>query len=248
MPLLEQGKLYPECSRFADRATRDQALEALRTYLHSNRAFTALELRKLWRGLFFCMWHSDRPRTQQRLARALAELVAPVPAPLFAPFLHAFWATMAAQYPLTDGLRLDKFLYLMRCYANAAFAYLDAVGWPEGLLAEYLSIIEDIWLEEQGRVSDGLRYHVLELWVDELEKVDEEGKFPLEDIMAPIERLAKEGRTKALRDRAKECLADERLKDWGARAATEDGAAMGKTETGANGDAEEDEWRGLEDD
>ena len=189
------------------------------------------------------MWHSDRPKTQQRLARDLAQLALPLPPARFGPFVRAFWTTMAAQYPLVDGLRLDKFLLLMRCYANAAFTYLARMQWDAEILVEYLRVVEELLLERQGKVSDGLRYHVLDLWVDELAKVDAEGKCPLAAIMQPVETLKAEGRTRTIRDRAKECLADERLKDW---AATEKGETVG-VEAVAAADDDEDEWGGIED-
>ena len=189
------------------------------------------------------MWHSDRPKTQQRLARDLSHLVLPLQPPLFVPFLRAFWATMATQYPLMDGLRLDKFLLLMRFYANAAFTYLSRIDWDMELLGEYLNVIEELLLERQGKVSDGLRYHVLDLWVEELAKVDAEGKCPLGTIMGPVEVLKAEGRTKTIRERAKECLADERLNNW---AAARKGDSVG-VEAVASVDEDEDEWGGIED-
>lgn len=83
---------------------------------------------------------------------------------------------------------------------------------------------------KEGRmVPDGLRYHVLDVWVDELEGVfgeeeaeeqGEEGvlkerrKEVLEMVMPLVERMSKEALTKGVRVRAKEVLADERLKGW----------------------------------
>ena len=32
-----------------------------------------LDMAKIWRGLFFCMWHSDGPFVQDALAEKLAE-------------------------------------------------------------------------------------------------------------------------------------------------------------------------------
>ena len=185
------------------------------------------------------MWHSDRPKTQQRLAVALSHLVLPLPVRLFVPFLQAFWTTMTGQYTLIDSLRLDKFLLLMRCYVNAAFTYLARAGWPDELLGSYLDdVIDARVLAGPGDVSDGLRYHVLDLWLDELEKVDgDNDQCPLEGIMEPIRRLTKEGRTKTVKDRAKECLADERLTNWGTKGGPDPEEIAGE---------DEEEWSGLE--
>jgi ribosomal RNA-processing protein 1 len=51
------------------------------------------------------MWHSDKPRTQQQLARDLASLVDVMPKDVFLPFLHAFWQTMAREWMGIDVLR-----------------------------------------------------------------------------------------------------------------------------------------------
>ncbi|KAL8697289.1 MAG: hypothetical protein Q9224_002393, partial [Gallowayella concinna] len=66
-----------------------------------------------------------------------------------------------------------------------------------------------------GKVPDGVRYHVLDVWVDEVVKVVEaKGKVlegVREQLMAPVRRLEKEGRTKVVKGRARDVLADERL-------------------------------------
>ena len=58
------------------------------------------------------------------------------------------------------------------------------------------------------KVPDGLRYHVLDIWVDGmLECEDSEHRGMLE----PVQRVAKEGKTKALKTRARAALDDSRL-------------------------------------
>lgn len=39
------------------------------------RLLPALEMRRLWKGLFFCFWMSDKPLVQQRLASDLAGII-----------------------------------------------------------------------------------------------------------------------------------------------------------------------------
>ena len=160
------------------------------------------------------MWHSDRPQTQQKLANSLASLVDDMRAALFGPFLSAFWTTLATNFHLIDSLRLDKFLLLMRKYVNVAFSYLDHRHWPPDLTAEYLQVIQDVLLEDQGKISDGIRYHIFDVWIDELEAADQDRKAPLKEIMGVIDKVEQRGRTKILKTKAREALADGRLSTW----------------------------------
>ena len=66
-----------------------------------------------------------------------------------------------------------------------------------------------------GKVPDGLRYHVLDVWVDGLESVaGEMDQEDLEQVLGPVRRLANEGKTKMLRQWAMGVLGDERLQEW----------------------------------
>lgn len=67
-----------------------------------------IELLKLWKGLFFCMWQSDKPRTQQQLAIDLADLIFIMPLDTALDFLAAFWKTMAREWVGIDRLRYDS--------------------------------------------------------------------------------------------------------------------------------------------
>ena len=160
------------------------------------------------------MWHSDRPKMQQKLAVSLADLVQPLRTSLFAPFLAAFWTTLANEYHSIDALRLDKFLFLIRNYVRCAFFYLSNHAWAPTITSEYLDIIDGILNEAQGSVSDGLKYHVLDVWIDELDKVDDKDEVPFDKVLSVVRKLATTGRTRTLKSRANETLADERLLNW----------------------------------
>jgi ribosomal RNA-processing protein 1 len=81
---------------------------------------------------------------------------------------------------------------------------------------------------------DGLRYHLIDLWVDELEKVLEfeggesdsesesknrkiKGDVPMELLLRPLEKLRAESPYKPVRTRAIDALDDDRLVEWGIR-------------------------------
>ena len=118
---------------------------------------------------------------------------------------------------------------------------------------------------------DGLRYHILDLWIDEIEKVLEfeedgaddsddggggieenqdgdkrrripKGNVPVDLLLRPVEKLRTESPYKPVRTRAAETLDDERLVEWGFR-------HIRKSEDEDEDEEEEDEeWGGFEDD
>lgn len=134
---------------------------------------------------------------------------------------------------------------LVRCYVNTALAYLAQHAWDTELLKAYLELIEAIPLSvANAKVSDGLRYHVLDTWVEELDGVDvaRDGACPVDEIMGPVRRLEEGGRTKKVRERAKECLSDGRLKNWSSGGGDK---VVGESNSGNNAGNDEDEgWGG----
>lgn len=187
---------------------------------------------------------SDKPRTQQQLARDLAGLVDTLPNEMVLPFLEAFWMTMAREWLGIDVLRMDKFLYLVRCYVRAGWRQFARRGWraeDEAQLEAYLQVLGNIPLNpEDGKIPNGMRYHVIDIYIDELDMVDEkrEGKMPLELLLKPLRLIRNESPTKSIRLRAQEALNDERLRVWN------NGAEAGAQKEPAE---EDEEWNGIND-
>jgi len=79
-----------------------------------------------------------------------------------------------------------------------------------------LGVLGEIPLEAgDARLPNGLRYHVIDVYVDELERVGalkDGGKgVPLEQLLEPLRKLGKESPTKDVRRKCREALEDERL-------------------------------------
>lgn len=164
------------------------------------------------------MWLQDKPRNQQQLARDLAELFHVLKPDTFITFATAFWQTIAREWGGIDALRMDKYLYLVRCYVQEGFQYVRRKGWAEKLLGEYLEVLEGVAFNvRDARIPNGLRYHVIDLYVDELDKADVEDEAPVERVLEPMRKLGKESMTKTVRKRVGEALEDERLVDWKGR-------------------------------
>lgn len=164
------------------------------------------------------MWMSDRPRTQAALADSLADLVSVLHHSNTLPFLRAFWQTMQREWTNIDVLRMEKFLLLTRRYLAATFKVLKEGGWKEKQIKEYMAMLQEIPCNvEDLKISNGMRFHVIDIWVDELDKVgalelvEEEEEGVLEMLLGPMRELNEKSPTKPVRKKAKEALEDERL-------------------------------------
>ena len=190
---------------------------------------------------------SDRPLTQQRLATDLANLVTILPSETVLRFLSAFWTTIAREWTGIDVLRMDKMLLLVRKYLSASFAYLAKNEWADlELVKRYMAVLSSTPLHPTDtKVPNGLRYHVLDIYVGELDRVDTPrcGALPLNLLLEPLKTLEKESTTKAVRMRVKEALVDERLKNW----ERSDSRTNPHSESGVETDESEgDEWGGVD--
>ncbi|KAL9610551.1 MAG: hypothetical protein Q9167_004763 [Letrouitia subvulpina] len=121
---------------------------------------------------------------------------------------------MISEWSSIPALRMDKYLRLVRLYVSAAFGYLSNHQWKLDLVTDYLSLMERMPLSfDSKKVPDGLRYHILDVWIDELEPIDIQ-RADVGDLLKPIKTLEKAGRTKIIRTRAREVLTDKRLEAW----------------------------------
>lgn len=242
-----------------DDKVRDQALESLRKFLGAKNLTKLLLLDhdKLWRGLFFAMWYCDKPIPQQNLAEDLGQLFSKV---VFkssvVPFYHAFWDIMIKEWPQVDKWRVDKFLLLIRRVVRHMFKFLSLQNWDLSLIDSYLETLQDTVLLGLDKVPSALPYHVIDLYLDELERVmfdidgeEEEvndevelsneekqaivAKVPVDTLISPFKRLSTDAKMKTLRERSLEVVQDERLVEWGLKEAKHEDS---------NSD---DEWQGF---
>ncbi|CAD0097772.1 unnamed protein product [Aureobasidium mustum] len=226
---------------------RDKAVASLRTFLSRSTPFSSLDFLKLWKGLFYCMWSCDKPAPQRRLALDLSALVSLLSTRQnFIGFTRAFWQTIAREYPGIDSLRMDKFLFMIRSYVNAGFAYCAKNNWKDvETRKEYLDLLKEIPLNPRDpKVPNGLKYHVIDVYVDELEKVGDD-KAPYEELMAPLVELGEKAVLKSVRKKVEEALDDDRAKEW---LGIEDDEELSEAEEELDDEEDEDEEFGGFDD
>lgn len=137
---------------------------------------------------------------------------------------------MKKEWERVDVLRMEKFLLLVRRYLAAGLEVVrdnwtgdEGEGEDENVGEGVLRVLEDVPCkvgEGEMRVPNGMKFHVVDIWVDELERVGmleedvvgtEKGKVRLERVLRPLRKMQKDSMNKIVRIKAKDALADERL-------------------------------------
>ncbi|KAF9454115.1 Nop52-domain-containing protein [Macrolepiota fuliginosa MF-IS2] len=159
-----------------EKKTRDKAVKNLVTFLSEapEDALSKPEMDKLWKGIFYCFWMSDKPLVQQALAGELAELLLTITSTTASlAFLRGFWVTIVREWNGIDRLRIDKFYMLVRRFVNVSFRLLIRANWEE----QVCSVYNDMLTSKGGplcptdtRVPMGLSSHLSDIYVEELDK------------------------------------------------------------------------------
>uniref|UniRef100_A0ACD5UUN2 Uncharacterized protein n=1 Tax=Avena sativa TaxID=4498 RepID=A0ACD5UUN2_AVESA len=150
---------------------------------------SATDLLKLWKGLFFCFWHADKPLYQSDLASRLAAAVSTAPSPAAAAaFLSAYLATICREWPHIDIHRLDKFYLLNRRFLSHAFLFIGAHSFAPDVTAQIVSVLSDRALlpKADNATSRGLGYHVADAFLDELMPVLPISLQSMEQLLDPF--------------------------------------------------------------
>ncbi|KII93163.1 hypothetical protein PLICRDRAFT_87582 [Plicaturopsis crispa FD-325 SS-3] len=185
-----------------DKKTRDKAIKNLASFLSnsSEDVLPKTEMTKLWKGIFYCFWMSDKPLVQQALASELAEIVLSISTTsLSLAFLRGFWETTVREWNGIDRLRMDKYYMLVRRFVNAAFRLLLLNDWDSAVCDEYNAILTGAGgplCPDDIRVPAGLPYHLADIYLEELDKImanptsPSSQPAPLATILAPFLTLA----------------------------------------------------------
>lgn len=73
--------------------------------------FTNSDFLRLWKGLYYCMWMSDKPLVQEELAEDLGSLIHCFPdVKVGIQFFRNFLETMCLEWFGIDQWRIDKFM------------------------------------------------------------------------------------------------------------------------------------------
>ncbi|CAG9464287.1 unnamed protein product [Pedinophyceae sp. YPF-701] len=152
-----------------DKETRDQGVEALARWLAVRENVDEFDLLKIWKGLFYCFWHSDKAKVQEDLAEKLAHVMVRIPPAVAKGYYRAGFWTLKREWAGIDGLRMDKFLLLVRKLLRGSFTLLESLKWDKHAAQELSAFLtEDILLPKDPLHPVGLSYHACDVYGKEM--------------------------------------------------------------------------------
>jgi len=134
-----------------------------------DRDFTEVELMRIWKGLFYAMWMSDKVPVQNALAGRIASLVHSFTPDTLPLFLNTFYATMDTEWGGIDMLRVDKFYTLIRHLLRETFLYIKTHEYNEDLITQCSQVLVEKVFPVMSESNIG--YHISDIYMEELNKV-----------------------------------------------------------------------------
>ena len=147
---------------------RDKAIEMLNALLcgrcadedeDQDKDQLKLDFLKLWKGLFYGMWMSDKVRIQRELALVLSELVHCFRKPtLFITWCECFFLTLQREWYRMDKYRIDKYYTLIRFYIRNIFAYMMKNQWEKDTVAKFTSMLKADVIDQRKALGPQVPY------------------------------------------------------------------------------------------
>lgn len=127
-------------------------------------------LRKVFEGIYFCLWHADKPSYQEELSRQISQLLRLVPAlPDKLTFVRILYRTLSEHWDTIDGYRIEKFLMLVGfIHAEVIHVIIGAAHALE-VIEKFMKIIFDELLTGKS-VPLGIAMHLADVHLREVHR------------------------------------------------------------------------------
>ncbi|KAG6798658.1 ribosomal RNA processing protein 1 [Apis mellifera caucasica] len=170
-----------------DKIIRDRVLKNLRKWLtvrsQSSFTFTEADFMRLWKGLFYCMWMSDKPLIQEELAESLSKIVHCFKTKdVILLYILCTLKTLGIEWFGIDQYRLDKFCMLVRRIIRQTFQKCKENLWNIEWIKDFSEILEKLLVDPQ--ICQGFNMHITEIFLEELSKISN-GNVP-EDVVTEL--------------------------------------------------------------
>ncbi|KAH8415001.1 hypothetical protein KR215_004813 [Drosophila sulfurigaster] len=162
-----------------DLTKRNRQIRKLRKWFQlravSSFPFTEDDFMRIWKGLYYNVWMSDKPLVQEELAEQLAQMVDSFGGNTACSlaYFSAFMRTMCQEWFGIDQWRMDKFLMLVRRMVRYMLRLLKKSKWSPELIQTFNTTMQQSVLAEQPK-SRGLTMHYMDVFFEELAKAANE--------------------------------------------------------------------------
>lgn len=166
---------------------------------------------KLWKGLFYCLWHSDKASAQGSLINRLSSLLVSLDPLLSLQYFSVFLITLRREWTGIDRLRLDKFYLLVRKFVNGFFCLMRKHKWDLEYLGKFVEVLEEKGLLANDNIfGNGVNYHIVSVFLDELKgfKLPLERKEVMNCLFRPFFSVMERSSDKILVGKVKSCVFD----------------------------------------
>lgn len=193
---------------------RSKAFAHLQTWLVTQTQLADDDMKKLWKGLFYCLWHSDKAPAQAVLINRICSMVKNLDFGLCLHYFSAFLITLRREWNGVDHLRLDKFYLLIRKFLRSVFELMKKYDWNLEIVGKCTEILENnAFLATDKLLGHGVNYHIASVFLDELK-----GCFiPVRDdvvvcLFKPFLSVMGKSEDKIMVGKVKSCVFEELLK------------------------------------
>ena len=150
--------------------TRDKAIAALKGYLGGLKAdLEEIEMLKLWKALYFCVWLSDKTPIQNELSATLCTMIHVFKKESMALlYMKSCLAIIMMHWTQLDQHRVHKFYAFIRFFMREMFVYCQHRAWHADTSRTLMDLVHSELLQKK---PNGPRLHVADIFLEELFKV-----------------------------------------------------------------------------
>jgi len=172
-----------------DPIQRNRAVKKLQKWLQLRGSLlTKEEIMRIWKGLHYCFWMSDKPLIQEELAETIGHLIHCFPGENALVFIECGLITEGREWVGIDQWRMDKFMMLTRRFLRQAFNFLSKDNWEK---VNNMTEIFSSSVISNPTATLGFRLHFTDVYLEEVAKAGGE-EFGGDIILRLIEPFAKE--------------------------------------------------------
>jgi len=174
-------RIIHKLSAVQDTVVRNEALQDARNFLQGRPyqdikpADVELEFRKLWQGLFYYYWLTDKEMPQLEAAQSIASMMHLIGHDMSVIiWMKTFYITLTDTWTKLDKHRMSKYYSLVRFMVQQSFVFLNENKYDEKILHKFLVVMKQGPLLEDTGLLISLRIHITQMFLLELKQFGSE--------------------------------------------------------------------------